>query len=94
MKILAQISRLLVGVLFIISGFIKANDPLGFSYKLDEYFEVFNMPWLKFASLALAIGICAFEIGIGVALLLGAKMKFTVWSLFLMIIFFTFLTFY
>ena len=94
MKILAQISRLLVGVLFIISGFIKANDPLGFSYKLDEYFEVFNMPWLKFASLALAIGICAFEIGLGVALLLGAKMKFTVWSLLLMIVFFTFLTFY
>lgn len=94
MKILAQISRILVGVLFIISGFIKANDPLGFSYKLDEYFEVFNMPWLKFASLALAIGICAFEIGLGVALLLGAKMKFTAWSLMLMIVFFTFLTFY
>ena len=94
MKILAQISRLLVGVLFIISGFIKANDPLGFSYKLDEYFEVFNMPWLKFASLALAIGICAYEIGLGVALLLGAKMKFTAWSLMLMTIFFTFLTFY
>ena len=94
MKILAQIPRLLVGILFIISGFIKANDPLGFSYKLDEYFEVFNMPWLKFASLALAIGICAFEIGLGVALLLGAKMKFTAWSLMLMTIFFTFLTFY
>ncbi|MBK6838536.1 MAG: hypothetical protein IPG90_09880 [Bacteroidetes bacterium] len=40
MKILAQISRFLVGVLFIISGFIKANDPLGFSYKLDEYFGI------------------------------------------------------
>lgn len=94
MKIIAQISRVLVGVLFIISGFIKANDPLGFSYKLDEYFEVFHMPWLAFASLALAIGICAFEIGLGVALLLGAKMKFTSWSLLSMIVFFTFLTFY
>ncbi len=94
MKVLAQISRILVGVLFIISGFIKANDALGFSYKLDEYFQVFHMPWLTHISLALAIVICAFEIGLGIALLLGAKMKFTAWSLLLMIVFFTFLTFY
>jgi uncharacterized membrane protein YphA (DoxX/SURF4 family) len=94
MRIIAQISRFLVGVLFIISGFIKANDPYGFSYKLDEYFQVFHMPWLSNLSLILAILICAFEIGLGVALLLGAKMNFTAWSLLLMIIFFTFLTFY
>ena len=94
MKILANISRLLVGILFIISGFIKANDPLGFSYKLDEYFQVFNMPWLSFASLFLAIVICAFEIGLGVAMLIGAKMIHTVWSSLIMIVFFTFLTFY
>jgi uncharacterized membrane protein YphA (DoxX/SURF4 family) len=94
MKILANISRILVGALFIFSGFIKANDPLGFSYKLDEYFTVFGMPWLGKISLFLAIFICAFEIGLGIALLLGAKMKFTAWSLLLMIIFFTFLTFW
>jgi uncharacterized membrane protein YphA (DoxX/SURF4 family) len=94
MRILANISRVLVGVLFIFSGFIKANDPLGFSYKLDEYFTVFGMPWLSGVSLILAILICAFEIGLGVALLLGAKMKFTLWSLNLLIIFFTFLTFW
>ena len=94
MKLLGQISRILVGVLFIISGFIKANDPLGFSYKLDEYFGVFQMPWLTHISLILAILICAFEIGLGIALLLGSKMHFTAWSLLLMIIFFTFLTFW
>ena len=94
MRILAQLSRFFVGVLFIISGFIKANDPLGFSYKLDEYFQVFHMPWLTHVSLIMAVLICAFEIGLGFALLLGAKMKFTSWSLLLMIIFFTFLTFY
>src|SRR5438128_916978 len=37
-----HIARFLVGGLFIFSGFIKANDPLGFSYKLEEYFEVFK----------------------------------------------------
>jgi len=94
MKLLANIARVLVGVLFIISGFIKANDPLGFSYKLDEYFVVFHMEWLSSISLALAILICAAEIGLGVATLMGAKMNFTAWSLLLMIVFFTFLTFY
>jgi len=94
MKFIANLSRVLVGVLFIISGFIKANDPLGFSYKLDEYFVVFNMPWLSFASLFLAVVICAFEIGLGVAMLIGAKMVHTVWSSLIMIVFFTFLTFY
>ena len=40
--ILTHVARFLVGGLFIFSGFIKANDPLGFSYKLGEYFEVFK----------------------------------------------------
>src|SRR5437868_12561185 len=93
-KFLTITSRILVGVLFIISGFIKANDPLGFSYKLDEYFVVFHMEWLSAISLGLAIFICAAEIGLGVATLAGAKMNFTSWSLLLMIVFFTFLTFY
>lgn len=41
MRIITNISRLLVGLLFIFSGFIKLNDPRGFSYKLEEYFTVF-----------------------------------------------------
>ena len=42
MKYLANIFRVLVGLLFIFSGLIKSNDPTGFSYKLDEYFSVFS----------------------------------------------------
>lgn len=87
-------SRILVGVLFIISGFIKANDPLGFSYKLDEYFVVFHIEWLSIASLWLAMFISVFEIAVGFALLLGARIRQTAWILLLMILFFTFLTFY
>lgn len=41
MKFIVNLLRVLVGLLFIFSGFIKANDPTGFSYKLDEYFYVF-----------------------------------------------------
>ena len=40
MKILVNIARILVGVLFIISGLVKANDPLGLAYKMQEFFDV------------------------------------------------------
>ena len=48
MKHLVGISRVIVGVLFIISGFIKLNDPVGFSFKLEEYFSqgVLDLPFL------------------------------------------------
>jgi uncharacterized membrane protein YphA (DoxX/SURF4 family) len=42
MKNLTNIARILVGVLFIISGLVKANDPLGLGYKMEEFFEVWN----------------------------------------------------
>jgi uncharacterized membrane protein YphA (DoxX/SURF4 family) len=94
MRIFTNIARILVGALFVFSGFIKANDPLGFSYKLQEYFEVFNMNWMIPLSLFLAIFICIVEISVGFALLIGAYRKLTLWLLSLMMIFFTFLTFY
>ena len=39
---MSSVARVLVGGLFIVSGLIKANDPIGFSYKLEEYFDVFS----------------------------------------------------
>lgn len=96
MKYLVHFSRLFVGVLFIISGLIKLNDPIGFSYKLDEYFgeTVFNLPFLLPYTLALALFVVILEVVLGVMLLVGYKTKFTVWSLLGLIVFFTFLTFY
>ncbi|HEY0091741.1 MAG TPA: BT_3928 family protein [Flavobacterium sp.] len=95
-NVITQFSRIFVGLLFIISGLIKLNDPVGFSYKLAEYFSepVLNLPFLVPFSLAIAVGIVIFEAVLGFMLLLGFKTKFTVWSLMLMIVFFTFLTFY
>ena len=94
MKILVSISRIFVGILFIISGFVKLNDPLGFSYKLQEYFsaEVLNITFLEPYALTISIIVVVFEVVLGVFLLIGYKPKFTVWSLLLMIVFFTFLT--
>ena len=96
MKMIVFISRLIVGSLFIVSGLIKANDPTGFSYKLEDYFapDVLGMEWMVPFALSLAIVICLIEIIIGVAIILGTKMKPTSNLLLGMILFFTFLTFY
>ncbi len=96
MKYLVGFSRVFVGVLFIISGFIKLNDPVGFSFKLEEYFSsgVLDLPFFEPHALTISIIVVIFEVLVGVMLLLGFRVKFTVWSLLLMIIGFTFLTFY
>ena len=93
---ITQFSRLFVGILFIISGLIKLNDPIGFSYKLDEYFSeaVFNMPFFVPFTFSIAMFLVILEVVLGVMLLIGYKSKLTIWSLLLLVILFTFLTFY
>lgn len=94
--ITTQVIRIFVGILFIISGLIKLNDPIGFSYKLEEYFSanVLNLEFLIPFALIIACFVVIFEVVLGVMLLIGFKTKFTIWSLLAMIVFFTFLTFY
>src|SRR6185312_5042143 len=87
-------ARIIVGLLFIFSGLIKANDPLGFSYKLEEYFDVFHITFLSHFALTMAILLCALEMILGFALLIGARAVSVAWGLLLLIIFFAFLTFY
>ena len=96
MKYLVGISSVIVGVLFIISGLIKLNDPVGFSFKLEEYFSqgVLDIPFLIPFALQLSIFLVIVEVLLGVMLLVGFRVKFTVLSLLAMIVFFTFLTFY
>ena len=96
MKALVSFSKWIVGILFIFSGLIKLNDPIGFSYKLEEYFSpaVLNLDFLSPFALVLAIVIVVFEVVLGIMLIIGYLPKFTTWSLLVMITFFTFLTFY
>ncbi len=91
---LIWICRIAVGLLFIFSGLIKANDPLGFSYKLQEYFEVFHITFLNGLALSAAILLCALEMLLGFALLIGIRINTVAWGLLLLITFFGFLTFY
>ena len=96
MKYTIHFCRILVGLLFIVSGFIKLNDPVGFSFKLEEYFSqgVLDLPVFMPYALAISIFVVILEVILGVLLLLGFKKRITLWSLLGMIVFFTFLTFY
>ncbi len=96
MKYLVGIARILVGILFIVSGFIKLNDPMGFSFKLEEYFSsgVLDLPFFMPHALTIALFMVILEVLLGVMLLIGFHKRFTLWSLLAMIVFFTFLTFY
>lgn len=96
LKILTHISRVLVGLLFIYSGFVKLIDPIGSQYKFQEYFseDVLNMEFLIPYTLPFAILLIIIELVLGVMLLVGYKPKLTVWSLFSLNLVFLFLTWY
>lgn len=104
---MANVSRALIGGLFIVSGLVKANDPLGFAYKLEEYFEDgalayrikewfglpgFSLEFLIDYALPISVIICIVEIIIGILLIVGEKIKPVSYILVLMMGFFTFLT--
>ena len=94
MKYLVTIFRILVGLLFIFSGLIKANDPLGLSFKMQEYFEIWGMSKFDSWTLLFSVLMNAFEIIAGFALLFGWRIRLFTWLLLLLILFFTFLTGY
>ena len=93
-------SRIFVGGLFIFSGLIKLNDPIGTKIKLVEYFEVFSTDFGSFFevfipfALPIAMLLIVLEVVLGVAVLLNYKMKWSMSIMMGLIIFFTFLTFY
>lgn len=94
MKTVLLIIRWVVGLLFIFSGLIKANDPSGLSYKMQEFFEVWGWNFLNDYTLAFALLMNVFEVLAGVAVIIGWRMRLFSWLLLLLIIFFTFLTGY
>lgn len=102
MKLVVNIAKILVGCLFIFSGLVKAIDPLGLAYKMQEFFEVWAgdgfmtglMNWLHLKALLFSILMITLEVVLGVALLLGWRKRTVSWLLLLLMLLFTFLTSY
>ena len=94
MKTLLKATRIVVGVLFIFSGLVKANDPAGLSYKMQEFFESWGLHATDAFTLPFSVVMIAFEIVAGVAVILGWRFALFSWMLLALIVFFTFLTGY
>lgn len=94
MKTLNQISRIILGLVFIFSGFVKAVDPLGSMYKFNDYFDAFGLEFLSVTALPLAILLSTFEFVIGFSLIFSTKRKLTAWATLIFMSFFTVLTFF
>ncbi len=93
MKYLRLLSRVILGMVFIFSGFVKAVDPLGSAYKFADYFNAFKLGFLEFIALPMGVLLSAFELVLGIALILGYRKRMifgiTMWFM----AFFTLLTF-
>ncbi len=92
MSTIRNFSRFIIAPVFIFSGFVKAIDPLGYTYKITDYFEAFGMDFMIPLALPLAIFFSTSELVIGFSLVLGILMRITSWLLMVFMSFFTILT--
>lgn len=92
MKLLRNICRILVGLLFIYSGFVKGVDPLGSNYKFIDYFNAFHMNWMGSTALFFSFILSLAEFLIGICLFLNIKTKWAAWGALLFMCVFTPLT--
>lgn len=78
-KVYTNVCRLLLAVVFLFSGFVKANDPLGFQYKLADYVSAFGLSSYvsDWSLLLFAIGLATLEFLLGIYLLLGINRSFS-----------------
>jgi len=105
-NILVSFLQNFCGVLFIFSGWVKAIDPLGTAYKMEQYFDEFKttfegtwfsflapmFPVLSDQSIVFSVVMIVFEIVLGIMLVIGLKRKWTSWAFLILVAFFTFLT--
>jgi hypothetical protein len=89
---LTLVVRILVGATFLFSGFVKAVDPLGTAFKLNDYFVAFGMEAFKGTGIYLSMALLSLEMTIGISLIFNIWHKFNVWVLTFITVYFTGLT--
>jgi len=88
-----HIARVLLGLTFIFSGFVKGIDPWGSAYKFTDYFTAFQMPWITDLAFTLGVFLAATEFFLGVAFIFNFFTRLTSWFMLTFMVFFTGLTF-
>ncbi len=96
LHITGSVARTLLGITFVFSGFVKAVDPLGTTYKIEDYLKAFGGFFNSFIPLAEPAAWCliVFEFVLGICLLLNIKTQWTSWLALLMMLVMTPLTLY
>lgn len=92
MNNLRTVSRIIVGLVFMFSGIVKAVDPLGSAYKFSDYFVAFGISFLRPFSLYLAIILFSAEFISGFSVISGYRQKTGTWGVFILMCIFTPLT--
>lgn len=92
MKVLGHISRIVVGITFIFSGFVKGIDPWGSAYKFQDYFTAMGIEWLSWSAFPLGVLLAFAEFLIGATLLFAINIRLFSWGALLFMMFFTPLT--
>ena len=82
-----------LGVLFVVSGFVKAVDPVGLAYKIEEYLGILQLSGWSMLSMSLSVLLCASEMTLGLLLLLRLWRRITAVTVTLFILGFTILTY-
>jgi Methylamine utilisation protein MauE len=93
MKVLRIISRIIVGLVFIFSGTVKAIDPMGTVYKFQDYFHAFSLDFLSGLSFLAAVILCSAEFIGGFSVLFNIRQKTGIWIIMILMLIFTPLTF-
>ena len=94
MRFLRNFSRILVGLVFVFSSFSKGIDPMGFAFKIEDYFLAYGTGWAVPLAIYLSIALCTLEFLLGMALLFNLRLKHLAWPLLALMIFFTIFTFF
>ncbi|HDR52459.1 MAG TPA: DoxX family protein [Mariniphaga anaerophila] len=92
MKFIKHFSRIVVGLTFIFSGFVKGIDPWGSAFKFSDYFIAMNLDWLLWATFPLGVLLAFAEFAIGLGLLFNTFHRLAAWLAMLFMVFFTGLT--
>ena len=92
MRLVKNLCRIIVGIVFIYSGFVKGIDPLGSDYKFTDYFNAFGMGWMNATTLFFSFALSLAEFLIGTALLFNLWVARMAWGSLLFMAFFTPLT--
>lgn len=92
MKVFHLISRLIIGIVFMFSGFVKGIDPLGTAYRFEDYFIVWGTDWMIPFAVILSVFASTMEFVLGFVVLFNLKPKVNAWLLLGVMLFFTGLT--